>query len=94
MNLDHEVFCLGSTELAPPCFVPALFSALLGGAERIGANPLNRHGSWAIDFSVRAFSSFGSLCQRMYSLTTKNGRLGAIAVNHRERICLDELQRE
>jgi hypothetical protein len=55
MNLDHEVFCLGSTELAPPSLVPALFSSLLGGAERIGANPLDNHGSRAIDFSVRAF---------------------------------------
>lgn len=55
MNLDHEVFCLGSTELAPPSFIPALFSSLLGGAERIGANPLENHGSYAIDFSVRAF---------------------------------------
>ena len=55
MNLDHEVFCLGSTELGPPSFIPALFSSLLGGAERIGANPFDSHGSCTIDFSVRAF---------------------------------------
>ena len=52
-SLDHEVFCLGSTELAPPASVPSLFASLLGGLESVGAEPIDTSNTHIVDLSVR-----------------------------------------
>lgn len=51
-DLDHEVFCLGSTELAPPALVPSLYASLVGRVEKVGSDPFDSHVSYTMDFSV------------------------------------------
>lgn len=51
-NLDHEIFCLGSTELAPPSLVPSLYASLVGRVEKVGSDPFDSHVSYMVDFSV------------------------------------------
>jgi len=51
-DLDHEIFCLGSTELAPPALVPSLYASLVGRVEKVGSDPYDGHVSYTVDFSV------------------------------------------
>lgn len=51
-DLDHEIFCLGSTELAPPSLVPSLFASLGGRVEKVGSDPFDNHVTYTMDFSV------------------------------------------
>lgn len=54
-DLDHEIFCLGSTELAPPSLVPSLYASLVGRVEKIDSDPYDTHVSYMLDFSVGTF---------------------------------------
>lgn len=71
--LDHEVFCLGNTELAPPSLVPSLYTSLVGRVEKVGSDPFDSHVSYTMDFSVRlSLSIFLILCgsSNRHSLST------------------------
>lgn len=51
-DLDHEIVCLGSTELAPPSLVPSLYASLVGRVKKVGSDPFDSHVSYTMDFSV------------------------------------------
>ena len=51
-DLGHEIFCLGSTELAPPSLVPSLFASLGGRVEKVGSDLFDSHVTYTMDFSV------------------------------------------
>lgn len=51
-DLDHEIFCLGTPELAPPALVPSLYASLVGRVEKVGSDPQDSHVAYTMDFSV------------------------------------------